>query len=243
MAGGRRGDRGSSPLTRGKLLHVVRAVRADGLIPAHAGKTCPLRRRAGTWSAHPRSRGENAGLLGSDAGTSGSSPLTRGKPRRMRNDSVRPRLIPAHAGKTHETPTKKGSSGAHPRSRGENNDPVDGCAEEGGSSPLTRGKRDLRLRGRLPGRLIPAHAGKTTRSMSAWIIEAAHPRSRGENSVRGAPATSVGGSSPLTRGKPTPVLGARLRVRLIPAHAGKTTSWEPSPSPTQAHPRSRGENT
>ena len=50
------------------------------------------------------------------------------------------------------------------------------------------------------------------------------------------------GSSPLTRGKqarrPHKIRGRRL----IPAHAGKTQRRHPYPNPTQAHPRSRGEN-
>ena len=50
------------------------------------------------------------------------------------------------------------------------------------------------------------------------------------------------GSSPLTRGKPTP---PRLRARrrgLIPAHAGKTPRGHSGLVDKRAHPRSRGEN-
>ena len=52
----------------------------------------------------------------------------------------------------------------------------------------------------------------------------------------------MGGSSPLTRGKPVDNLEAKRNLGLIPAHAGKTatgaTRWKAWP----AHPRSRGEN-
>ena len=51
--------RGSSPLTRGKLVAVDDDIAGVGLIPAHAGKTrrwFATRRAVG---AHPRSRGEN----------------------------------------------------------------------------------------------------------------------------------------------------------------------------------------
>ena len=70
---------GSSPLTRGKWLSAIGAVRLSGLIPAHAGKivrrgAAPVRARA-----HPRSRGENAGLSAAPPSSVGSSPLTRGK--------------------------------------------------------------------------------------------------------------------------------------------------------------------
>ena len=72
-------DHGSSPLTRGKPSRVSTNVFMIGLIPAHAGKTSPTRRRAPTDSAHPRSRGENAGLYPQRPLRGGSSPLTRGK--------------------------------------------------------------------------------------------------------------------------------------------------------------------
>ena len=70
----------------------------------------------------------------------------------------------------------------------------------------------------------------------------AHPRSRGEN-VRvtnhcgGAP-----GSSPLTRGKPRANREGRIGEGLIPAHAGKTLASGRGRKATEAHPRSRGEN-
>ena len=75
----RRGNLGSSPLTRGKLpgmLHLIAIVR---LIPAHAGKTvghCACKHHG---PAHPRSRGENATGIVTNGQGDGSSPLTRGK--------------------------------------------------------------------------------------------------------------------------------------------------------------------
>ena len=50
------------------------------------------------------------------------------------------------------------------------------------------------------------------------------------------------GSSPLTRGKPDDGRGEGVDVRLIPAHAGKTTEDHLTPAGLRAHPRSRGEN-
>ena len=192
----------------------------------------------------------------------GSSPLTRGKPA-VRDVSIHVRgLIPAHAGKTSYHPPLRVLEGAHPRSRGEN-DVADGpCSVVLGSSPLTRGKRVGLAGWLLPGRLIPAHAGKTECSPTVahvWgLIPAhagkttpsrcgtgrrgAHPRSRGENALLGAAVGIGGGSSPLTRGKqgaPERPLSYR---GLIPAHAGKTrrfaSAWRHGP----AHPHSRREN-
>ena len=50
---------GSSPLTRGKPLHIDYTETLPGLIPAHAGKTARFCARPPYRSAHPRSRGEN----------------------------------------------------------------------------------------------------------------------------------------------------------------------------------------
>ena len=70
--------------------------------------------------------------------------------------------------------------------------------------------------------LIPADAGKTSRFGDfGW---------------------GTAGSSPLTRGKRGVALSERNRVRLIPAHAGKTRRCSSTVTSPAAHPRSRGEN-
>ena len=56
------------------------------------------------------------------------------------------------------------------------------------------------------------------------------------------PHRGCGGSSPLTRGKPTVWAWVGLGWRLIPAHAGKTRRRGRSRRARWAHPRSRGEN-
>ena len=90
---------------------------------------------------------------------------------------------------------------AHPRSRGENLMAIEGDIEPGGSSPLTRGKRERRRDPVTGARLIPAHAGKTVSSSRMYQKFAAHPRSRGENSMAVWKSSRLTGSSPLTRGK------------------------------------------
>ena len=74
---------------------------------------------------------------------------------------------------------------------------------------------------------------------SAWR---AHPRSRGENDEAGKPVTEDDGSSPLTRGKLSLWARGAERLRLIPAHAGKTLDSAHAGRSRGAHPRSRGEN-
>ena len=175
-------------------------------------------------------------------GSTGSSPLTRGKLLQPCYSLVTGGLIPAHAGKT---PAGRGGGAgarAHPRSRGENSSYPRGGRTSWGSSPLTRGKlargdHDGRIKG-----LIPAHAGKTTGSQTPAPRAGAHPRSRGENGRAPRISAPHTGSSPLTRGKQRVDLGGCVEVRLIPAHAGKTVSGLGARQRGGAHPRSRGEN-
>ena len=233
---------GSSPLTRGKPISPSWNRVNRGLIPAHAGKTGRGHRRGARPGAHPRSRGENFRLRRGQVGARGSSPLTRGKPRRRTCTCMSGRLIPAHAGKTRASTRRTARSAAHPRSRGENMGADMSALSVWGSSPLTRGKLDHEVGERPRERLIPAHAGKTTPSPSQPPPVRAHPRSRGENASHRSCRLSAFGSSPLTRGKPQRWNGPRAGIGLIPAHAGKTRRQAAHQRHEPAHPRSRGEN-
>ena len=114
---------GSSPLTRGKHGGDRRRRARSRLIPAHAGKTQRLEKNEMLWP--------------------GSSPLTRGKRFLCQERDAAAGLIPAHAGKTAHAPTQRQPSPAHPRSRGENTVGVEDSCLTAGSSPLTRGKRQV----------------------------------------------------------------------------------------------------
>ena len=69
-----------------------------------------------------------------------------------------------------------------------------------------------------------------------------NPRSRGENTRHGYYESLRLGSSPLTRGKRDWDPTDPRHPRLIPAHAGKTTTVVGGVLSVAAHPRSRGEN-
>ena len=236
------GPRGSSPLTRGKLLPVISGLLGQGLIPAHAGKTPPSSLEASLHGAHPRSRGENAYKAYNLARRRGSSPLTRGKREHGPAWVAGVGLIPAHAGKTRVTMSGSSLRGAHPRSRGENSKSLWSMLRIHGSSPLTRGKsRGAGLGYTGPG-LIPAHAGKIRTRRGSRLRSEAHPRSRGENRAEIAAIQTRAGSSPLTRGKCEGGRGLGDGERLIPAHAGKIRTAIRSRRSIPAHPRSRGEN-
>ena len=91
-----------------------------------------------------------------------------------------------------------------------------------GSSPHTRGTHGVCDGQKRVLRLIPAHAGNSTKSSWPSAPFSAHPRTRGE--LTHCPQTEVveRGSSPHTRGTlPDLKLKRRLR-RLIPAHAGNS---------------------
>ena len=233
---------GSSPLTRGKPRRRRASSARLWLIPAHAGKTgayWPSETRP--W-AHPRSRGENEAAKCGGGLVQGSSPLTRGKLWQGISTVVSGGLIPAHAGKTPGRRRRCPGTWAHPRSRGENFGRAVRFSWCRGSSPLTRGKlRHDRDRGR-GYRLIPAHAGKTVIDGDVSDGVRAHPRSRGENDLRGPLPEKRNGSSPLTRGKRVRHMAPRRASGLIPAHAGKTLTHTAGGGRGWAHPRSRGEN-
>ena len=177
-------EKGSSPLTRGKPPPGQRRPHGRGLIPAHAGKTSLSRLIPSLPWAHPRSRGENPEDGAGSETCAGSSPLTRGKPFALALAGLRPGLIPAHAGKTIRARPITAGRSAHPRSRGENSLFGPFGLSGGGSSPLTRGKRDRPRRAQALRRLIPAHAGKTLHASRHAGVSSARPRSRGENPDR-----------------------------------------------------------
>ena len=166
----------------------------------------------------------------------------RGKPRKVLRRSRGRGLIPAHAGKTRSASAYRSATRAHPRSCGENNTKAVNGQTFTGSSPLMRGKRGRDSGRRRHGGLIPAHAGKTLWPLEGHGQIGAHPRSCGENRAWRARVLSQRGSSPLMRGKLTEYLLRRRPPGLIPAHAGKTTTFPPARRAGRAHPRSCGEN-
>ena len=111
-----------------------------------------------------------------------------------------------------------------------------------GSSPRGRGKPVLRKLARILPRLIPAWAGKTR--WRGWKSNPAraHPRVGGENASQVRIICVGAGSSPRGRGKPPYSTVASVRLRLIPAWAGKTLSPRRRGRARAAHPRVGGEN-
>ncbi len=150
--------------------------------------------------AHPRLRGEHYRPATIPSTCWGSSPLTRGAPDRDIGQRVKCRLIPAYAGSTPPRELIRTRTGAHPRLRGEHASSRAAIASAEGSSPLTRGARDVATRQRGKRGLIPAYAGSTQLIRNDLMAVGAHPRLRGEHHFARFYCAFRAGSSPLTRG-------------------------------------------
>ena len=172
----------------------------------------------------------------------GSSPRVRGKLPAHELNAAGQRLIPACAGKTAFTTSRWSSSRAHPRVCGENSRLARDIDIPLGSSPRVRGKRRTRSAWSASMRLIPACAGKTGRTVTTRARPPAHPRVCGENVSRWTSASEASGSSPRVRGKQLLDGLGGVGGGLIPACAGKTSSWTSTNCCWAAHPRVCGEN-
>ena len=105
-----------------------------------------------------------------------------------------------------------------------------------------RGKLNGLKAAKAMGRLIPAHAGKTTADVIRNSLDRAHPRACGENGHKVCRAALRVGSSPRMRGKLSLPLDRIEPGGLIPAHAGKTRELQRELLDLSAHPRACGEN-
>ena len=156
---------------------------------------------------HPRTRGVYTTIPGTISTSAGSSPHTRGLRGSSHPRLVKTGIIPAHAGFTSELLGTLTVYRDHPRTRGVYylGDGVECPAA--GSSPHTRGLRSVKWGASHLRRIIPAHAGFTTRKLPSILTRWDHPRTRGvyRNSIWSNPLAV--GSSPHTRG---------LRECLIP---------------------------
>ena len=166
--------------------------------------------------------GENVTIILDGQQGEGSSPRVRGKRPRRPLPFRRHGLIPACAGKTLAHNTAHARGRAHPRVCGENFLCFGLRGGHWGSSPRVRGKHAAYAQSRGNSGLIPACAGKTTRTQTTWCSPSAHPRVCGENTGLPVGSASPSGSSPRVRGKRRNRSRAQRVHGLIPACAGKT---------------------
>ena len=193
---------GSSPHTRGARASHDAAMASSWIIPAYAGSTNTDPAPTPAAGDHPRIRGEHGSGRRCRPGGVGSSPHTRGAPKRPGRLTRPGGIIPAYAGSTPARVSRRSGSPDHPRIRGEHAPARSRAAGMVGSSPHTRGARLDSLRVEDAVRIIPAYAGSTGEFGGGVHGCEDHPRIRGEHErvsdVRGARA----GSSPHTRGAP-----------------------------------------
>ncbi len=166
----------------------------------------------------------------------------RGKLTKLLKDSGLERIIPAHAGQTDGGYARSVAAADHPRACGANAIADEWDTAAAGSSPRMRGKRwrtpDLGRR----WRIIPAHAGQTRSRTSGTRLRPDHPRACGANVGVHLTLAAVGGSSPRMRGKRGQRSYRPVPVRIIPAHAGQTSSMTGHGGGNTDHPRACGAN-
>ena len=166
----------------------------------------------------------------------------RGKLLRRPRLACPARIIPAHAGQTCVLPCVFYYCSDHPRACGANVSCATRAIYDYGSSPRMRGKRRLGDVLSHCNRIIPAHAGQTSPVRRRLPCSPDHPRACGANGPAPRSPTRTTGSSPRMRGKLGLLLLGFGILRIIPAHAGQTTS-PPGRSPASPdHPRACGAN-
>ena len=139
----------------------------------------------------------------------GSSPHTRGARSSGCTYCRIPRIIPAYAGSTGPGVFDPPRGWDHPRIRGEHRGGASGTDDIPGSSPHTRGARRLTDAMVEGFGIIPAYAGSTRPDGRRRAGTPDHPRIRGEHSRRTDRCPYPTGSSPHTRGAPSPIRSSR----------------------------------
>ena len=134
----------------------------------------------------------------------GSSPLARGTPLNLCLGRLPIRFIPAYAGNSSRSKASIFVGAVHPRLRGELKAKLYPELCQDGSSPLTRGTREILQNTLADARFIPAYAGNSE--------------------LGGIKNVNSIGSSPLTRGTHTILCSAQPSFRFIPAYAGNSVS-------------------
>ena len=151
-------------------------------------------------------------------------------------------IIPAHAGNTPMFLKTARDMRDHPRACGEHDTPLHTPLNVIGSSPRMRGTPAQHRALLDESRIIPAHAGNTSRGSCAWYPRRDHPRACGEHVVERRSRRGFKGSSPRMRGTLRELAVYRHGARIIPAHAGNTWRARIGLPPNGDHPRACGEH-
>ena len=235
---------GSSPRMRGSQEGERLVPEKRGIIPAHAGLTCPHHLHGLRWRDHPRACGAHKLEKLAPQNEAGSSPRMRGSHVDIFGEGYRTGIIPAHAGLTTGAFCGIRKAWDHPRACGAHKEVIKMKATVKGSSPRMRGSPDRLRRWQSRIGIIPAHAGLTPTTSRQASRSRDHPRACGAH--YGLFATSVlpRGSSPRMRGSHIDGIYSRPDKGIIPAHAGLTAisyaggmRWRDHPRACGAHSR------
>ena len=151
------------------------------------------------------------------------------------------RIIPAHAGNSPLTETRRQESADHPRACGELGQAAGKTYDEAGSSPRMRGTHQRHSPAIPDCRIIPAHAGNSSSLRRRMSVSSDHPRACGELVPSRSLTSSIDGSSPRMRGTPCCAPRDQALCRIIPAHAGNSASQPARWRCRSDHPRACGE--
>ena len=151
---------GSPPRVRGKGYFFTPTNRTNGITPACAGKRKRSYYALAVEKDHPRVCGEKMPKFKSPDGRVGSPPRARGKAYKSRYPLRTAGITPACAGKRTSMTATNGTSGDHPRVRGEKSIHTEGSAPRLGSPPRARGKDAASSSITFAIGITPACAGK-----------------------------------------------------------------------------------
>ena len=202
------------------IAHVGRLV--NRITPAHAGRRRPPLCSIQPPQDHPRACGEKISRAYSSELVIGSPPRMRGEAKPTPGERSDGRITPAHAGRRILHWQWAGIRRDHPRACGEKRQASLSVMRNLGSPPRMRGEVKHKLRARPCARITPAHAGRSENSRLKWPKSKDHPRACGEKHTDLSSRSSVMGSPPRMRGEVTWQRSKIFRIRITPAHAGRS---------------------
>ena len=195
------GAYGLSPPVRGKPGAVQSPAALLGSIPARAGETMSYSAIMSLKGVYPRPCGGNWLASSPLLISKGLSPPVRGKRGYPHSLGPFPGSIPARAGETSPTATRRSRGRVYPRPCGGNAGGSVLSLLGPGLSPPVRGKHQSGRENRLGDGSIPARAGETRAVQSAGRPAAVYPRPCGGNRGVCQPSLAGVGLSPPVRGK------------------------------------------
>ena len=141
-----------------------------------------------------------------------------------RTPQAPPGIIPAYAGSTRGLLVCVAPSQDHPRVCGEHSRMETSSRSRSGSSPRMRGARFAGRSDHIAARIIPAYAGSTRHRRDQQQYVKDHPRVCGEHAPSIHSRLNQWGSSPRMRGARRAPRFCVVRIGIIPAYAGSTSS-------------------